>query len=188
MSEQAERDRVIEVADALYNRRGIQSVGMDELRQASGQSLKSIYGLFPSKAAIILAVLDRRHEVWTAGLTAQVGLTADPRLKLLAIYDFLAAWFDEDTFNGCGFINAFAELGAVAPEVAGRAREHKASFQRYVAELAAQAQASPELAPQLVILAEGAQTSAAISGTAAAAGHARSAAVILIDAALVKRA
>ncbi|MET1035364.1 MAG: hypothetical protein ABWX68_09030 [Arthrobacter sp.] len=40
------------------------------------------------------------------------------------------------------------------------------------------------LAPQLALLAEGAQTTAAISGTADAAGEARAAAEILVAAAL----
>ncbi|MBC7518935.1 MAG: TetR/AcrR family transcriptional regulator [Microbacteriaceae bacterium] len=182
MSEEAERDRVVEISDELFNSRGIQSVGMDELRRVSGLSLKAIYGLFPSKAAIILAVLDRRHRVWTEGVTARVDRALEPDTKLLAIYDYLADWFREDSFNGCGFINAFAELGAVAPEVAVRAREHKIDFQNYVARLVAGANGPAELAPQLAILAEGAQTTAAISGNADAARHARAAAEVLIRA------
>ena len=184
MGEKAERDRVVETADELYNGRGIQTVGMDELRRVSGLSLKAIYGLFPSKAHIVLAVLDRRHDAWTAALTARVERIPAPQKKLLAIYDYLADWFSEDSFNGCGFINAFAELGAVAPEVAERARAHKIDFQRYVARLVSDAHGPPELAPQLAILAEGAQTTAAISGTADAAQHARAAAEVLIRSAL----
>ncbi len=184
MNEISTRDRVIDVADALYNTRGIQSVGMDDLRQSSGVSLKAIYGLFPSKGAIILEVLERRHRIWTDGLSARVALTEDPRDKLLAIYDYLFDWFSDDAFRGCGFINAFAELGTVTPEIADRARTHKESFQRYVAELVEAAHVSSELAPQLAILAEGAQTTAAIAGTTVAAGQARRAAEILIAAAL----
>lgn len=177
------RERVLEAADRLYYSRGIQSVGMDELRLASGVSLKGLYGAFPSKAAIVLEVLDRRHALWTEGVTERVAAATTPRDRLLAIYDYLADWFLDDTFRGCGFINAFAELGSVTPEVAQRAREHKAGFQAYVARLVTAAGADPSLAPQLSILAEGAQTTAAIAGTGEAAVHARRAAGILIDAA-----
>ena len=48
--------------------------------------------------------------------------------------------------------------------------------------LSAEAGGTQDLAPQLAILAEGAQTTAAISGDSAAARHARRAAEILIDA------
>lgn len=181
------RSRIIETADRLYYNRGIQSVGMDELRTASGVSLKTLYTLFPSKNDIVLAVLRRRHRLWTDGVSAQVATARTPRARLLAIYDYLAAWCAEDSFRGCGFINAFAELGAVTPEIARITREHKESFQAFVAGLAADVGAPPSLAPQFAILAEGAQTTAAIAGTNEAALQARAAAETLITAAVGPR-
>ncbi|MES2095056.1 MAG: TetR/AcrR family transcriptional regulator [Actinomycetota bacterium] len=184
MVDEQVRERVLEAADRLYYGRGVQSVGMDELRLASRVSLKVLYSEFPSKAAIVLEVLDRRHALWDAGVSERVERATTPREKLLAIYDYLSDWFADDTFRGCGFINAFAELGSISPDVAQRARDHKAGFQAYVARLAAAAGADASLAPQLSILAEGAQTTAAIAGTGEAAIHARRAAGILIDAAM----
>lgn len=178
------REQMIATADALYNSRGIQLVGMDDLRQATGLSLRAMYKMFPSKTALVLEVLDNRHRLWTDGLAARVQLESDPQHKLLAVYDYLAGWFADDTFRGCGFINAFAELGAVEPDIAARVRTHKESFQLYVAHLAQEAHARPDLAPQLAILAEGAQTTAAIAGTTDAAIHARQAAETLIAVAL----
>ena len=40
-----------------------------------------------------------------------VDRTSGARAKLLAVYVYLETWFAEDTFRGCGFINAFGELG-----------------------------------------------------------------------------
>jgi AcrR family transcriptional regulator len=182
------RTRIVATADELYNAKGIQAVGMDELRAAAGVSLKKLYQEFPSKSSIVMAVLERRHQSWTEGLDAKVRQAATPRARLLAIFDYLAQWFCEDSFRGCGFINSFAELGAVSPEVADYARKHKESFQEYVGKLSAEAGAPPHLAPQLSILAEGAQTTAAIAGTSDAAGQARHAARVLIDAALDREA
>jgi AcrR family transcriptional regulator len=178
------RSRIVATADELYNAKGIQTVGMDELRAAAGVSLKKLYQEFPSKGSIVLAVLERRHRSWTEGLDAMVRQAPAPRAQLLAIFDFLAQWFDQDSFRGCGFINSFAELGAVSPDVAEYARKHKASFQDYVGRLSEEAGAPSYLAAQLSILAEGAQTTAAIAGTPEAAGQARRAAEVLIDAAL----
>jgi len=179
------RSRIIATADGLYNAKGIQSVGMDELRTAAGVSLKKLYQEFPSKGSIVMAVLERRHQSWTKGLDATVQQAGTPQKRLLAIFDYLAGWFCQDSFRGCGFINSFAELGAISPEVADYARKHKESFQEYVGHLAAEAGAPPYLAPQLAILAEGAQTTAAIAGTPDAAGQARQAAEVLIEAALL---
>jgi AcrR family transcriptional regulator len=184
MIDQDARSRIVDTADGLYYARGFATVGMDEIRDTSGVSLRRLYSLFPSKDDLVVDVLKKRHDLWTRGIDERVSRTSGSVNKLLAIYDYLADWFTEDSFRGCGFINAFGELGAANPRVAEAARSHKASFQNYVAELCREAGAGPALAPQLAILAEGAQTTAAIAGTADAAADARAAARILIEAAL----
>jgi AcrR family transcriptional regulator len=176
-------ERIVDAADALFYARGIRAVGMDDVRTEARVSLKRLYAEFPSKDNLVLAVLRKRHAMWTDGLTAAVDATPGARAKLLAVYDYLEQWFAEDTFRGCGFINAFGELGPTAPLVAEYAREHKRSFQDYLAGLVVGAGADPSLAPQLAILAEGAQTTAAIEGSPYPAAQARGAAEILIDAA-----
>ncbi|WIJ46364.1 TetR/AcrR family transcriptional regulator [Curtobacterium citreum] len=179
------RDRIVDVADELFYARGIQSVGMDEIRTGAGVSLKKLYAAFPGKDQLVAAVLSGRHDLWERGVRGAVDAATTPRDKLLAVYDFLEDWFGDASFRGCGFINAFGELGATSPEVADIARAHKASFQRYVADLAATVvadrDAAETLAAQLALLAEGAQTTAAISGETTPAAHARSAAAVLVD-------
>lgn len=179
--------RIVETADALFYTRGIQAVGMDEIRSTAGVSLKKLYAAFPGKEQLIAAVLAGRHDFWEQGIRAAVDAADGPRAQLLAVYDFLESWFGDETFRGCGFINAFGELGATSPAIAEIAREHKDSFQRFVAGITAQAvpdaERAEELAAQLALLAEGAQTTAAIAGTTEAAVHARRAAAVLIDAA-----
>jgi len=182
--EELARQQVIDVADRLFYARGIQSVPMDELRTEAGVSLKRMYSLFPSKETLVAAVLRGRNATWTAGILERASRVDAPREKLLAIFDFLADWFAQDDFRGCAFINSFGEMGATAPAVADAARAHKTSFQTYVAELVREAGAPAWLAPQLALLAEGAQTTAAISGLPDAATSARAAASTLIDAAI----
>lgn len=177
------RERVLAAADRLYYRRGIQAVGMDELRAEAGIPMKRLYALFGGKDAIVAEVLRRRGAQWERGVQAAVDAAPGPRERLLAVYDHLAAWFGETDFHGCIFINSFGELGGCSPEVAEIVRAHKAGFQEYVAGLVADAGGGPALAAQLAILAEGAQTTAAIAGTPEAAVQARAAATTLIDAA-----
>lgn len=181
------RAHIVHVADQLFYSRGIQSVGMDAIRTGAGVSLKKLYAAFPGKEQLIAAVLAGRHDVWERGVHGAVETATEPREKLLAMYDFLESWFGDDTFRGCGFINAFGELGATSPAVAAIAREHKDSFQQFVQQLTADVVDDParaaELAAQLALLAEGAQTTAAIAGSTEPAAHARRAAEVLIDAA-----
>ncbi|HEV7566198.1 MAG: hypothetical protein QOD05_2515 [Microbacteriaceae bacterium] len=184
IDDEATRSNVIEAADRLFYSRGIQAVGMDAVRNEAGISLKKLYSAFGSKDVLLNEVLHHRGRQWDDGIAAASAAARTPRDKLLAIYDFLNGWFRQDDFRGCAFINSFGELGSISPEIAKAAREQKSSFQRYVSSLVAEAGGPPSLAAQLAILAEGAQTTAAISGTPDAAAHARAAAVTLIDAAL----
>lgn len=184
MTEEEARERILSAAEELYYRKGYAAVGMDELRAAAGVSLRRLYALFPSKTDIVSAVLQRKHGEWESGLTGAVAdAGADPRARLLAVYGYLEDWFCTDDFRGCAFINAFGELGGTSPEVAAIVREHKASFQRYMAGLVVDAGAPAALAAQLAILAEGAQSTAAISADPQAAVQARAAAEVLIEAA-----
>ena len=183
--EETSRLSALEAADRLFYAKGIQGVGMDELRTASGISLKRLYRLFPSKDAIVEQVLLARHRKWTEGISSAVARETQPRERLLAVYDFLAAWFIQEDFRGCAFINSFGELGGTSARVAEIVRSHKEDFQKYLSTLTAEMGAPPALAPQLAILAEGAQTTAAISGSAEPARQARAAAEVLIGAALV---
>lgn len=178
------RDQVVAAADRLFYTHGVQSVGMDAVRDAAGVSLKRLYSIFPSKQDLVLAVLDGRSGQWERGIDTAAARVDGPREKLLAIFDFLLEWFAEDEFRGCAFINAFGELGSTMPAVAVAVREQKRGFQEYVAGLCAELGAPQSLAPQLAILAEGAQTTAAIAGRPSAARDARAAADVLITNAL----
>ncbi|EWS79851.1 TetR family transcriptional regulator [Brachybacterium phenoliresistens] len=179
---EALRAQIVRAADALYYSRGITAVGMDEVRSTAGVSLKRLYALFPGKESLILAVLRHRHGIWEQGVEAAVAAAGSPRGRVLAVFDFLAEWFTEESFRGCGFVNAFGEMGPGFPSIAQYVREHKEGFQARMAELVREAGLPEQLAPQLALLAEGAQTTAAILGTAEPAEHARAAAETLLDA------
>ncbi|HEY0474516.1 MAG TPA: TetR/AcrR family transcriptional regulator [Kribbella sp.] len=184
-TETAQR-QVLDAADALFYERGVQAVGMDAIRSASGVSLKRLYQLFPSKDALIEAYLDRRDQLWKSMLAEHVDAATDPQERILAVFEFLHTWFLQRDYRGCAFINSFGELGAISPRVAELAMDHKEGFRSALGELAAAAGArDPEqLADHLILLSEGAITRSAISGTADPATRAREAAVLLLDASL----
>ncbi|GAA1662003.1 TetR/AcrR family transcriptional regulator [Kribbella alba] len=184
-TETAQR-QVLDAADALFYERGVQAVGMDAIRSASGVSLKRLYQLFPSKDRLIEAYLDRRDQLWKSMLAEHVDAATDPRERILAVFEFLHTWFLQRDYRGCAFINSFGELGTVSPRVAELAMQHKEGFRQALGELAAAAGApDPDrLADHLILLSEGAITRSAISGTADPATRAREAAVLLLDASL----
>ncbi len=183
LDEGTARDAVVSAADRLFYAHGVQSVGMDAVRAEAGVSLKRIYGLFGSKEELVLAVLAMRSRQWADGVERAAAAAGTPRERVLAVFDFLDTWFREDGFRGCAFINSFGELGATSPAVADAVREQKESFRRYVRGLVRDAGLPDAVALQVVLLAEGAQTTAAITHDAGVAREARQAAATLLAAA-----
>lgn len=175
--------RVLDAAEELFYARGIQSVGMDEIRDRSGVSLKRLYQLFPSKEKLVVAVLERRDARWHERLIAYVNRVNGPEARILAVFDWLGEWFDEPTFRGCAWINSNGEMGGISPAVAEQARRHKARFKRYLHQLVAEAGLPPGLSDQLALLADGAMADAGIFANPSAASQARAAAATLIRAA-----
>ncbi|MFI1866671.1 TetR/AcrR family transcriptional regulator [Streptomyces jumonjinensis] len=179
--------RVLETARTLFEERGVQAVGMDAIRTASGVSLKRLYQVFPSKDALVEAVLRRRDTELREAIAAHGATHADtPRERILAVFDYLADWFAEPGFRGCAFINAYGEIGGVSESVSEIARTHKAAVREYFAALTAELGAPDPgyLADQLSILANGAMATAGISGSPEPAGQAREAARALLTAAV----
>jgi AcrR family transcriptional regulator len=171
---------VLDAAEALFYERGIQAVGMDEVRTGSGVSLRRLYGLFPSKSALVQAYLERRDTRWRAQLSGYADRHPAPEERILAVFDWLHQWFCEPGFRGCAFVNGFGELGAVDASVAATARAHKDAFRDYVTGLVTAAGRPQESAAAFVLLAEGAITMAAVSGSPEPAHQARQAAAQLL--------
>ncbi|MGK5673076.1 TetR/AcrR family transcriptional regulator [Micromonospora sp. URMC 106] len=174
--------RLLDAADTLFYERGIQAVGMDAIRSASGVSLKRTYQLFPSKEHLVEAVLRRRDLAIRDALAAYTSARPTPTERVLAVFDYLHDWFGQPDYRGCAFINSFAELGGSSPGVVDIVRTHKRAFADHLAALVAEAGRPPSLAAQLALLANGAMVTAAITGSVEPAREARAAARRLLDA------
>ncbi|GGX59862.1 TetR/AcrR family transcriptional regulator [Streptomyces hiroshimensis] len=182
----AEADgRLLDAAESLFYEHGVQAVGMDRIRAASGVSLKRLYQRFPSKEVLVEAYLRRRDGRWRGALAAYVAARPSVAERPLAVFDWLEEWFGEPDFRGCAFINAYGELGSGSAGVAGAVRDHKAEVLRYLTGLVrAAGVADPgPVAEQLAVLVDGAITTAAVTGAADSARRAREAAAVLLEAA-----
>lgn len=181
MDAEAATTRTLDAAEKLFYAKGIHAVGMDDIRDAAGVSLKRLYQLFPNKERLVTAFLERRDVSWRGRLAAHVSRADDPDERLLAVFDWLHSWFREPGFRGCAWVNSFGELGATSPAISAEARRHKAAVHGYLRELVAAAGRPRLLADHLLLLAEGATTIAAITGSPAPARQARAAAAALLS-------
>ena len=166
---------LLERASDLFYAEGITAVGVAGIAEAAGVTKKTLYDCFGSKAALVVAYLQRRHDLWWAHL--QERLAEDP--SFLTLFDTYLAhpWFDVD--RGCAYQRAAAELPDEHP---GRAviRMHKEAVRAEIARLVGDTD-DPALPDHLFLLLEGAVARRGCEGTTAGLEAARRCADALVS-------
>jgi AcrR family transcriptional regulator len=179
------RERLLAAANELFYNEGVHTVGIDRVIEQAGVAKASLYNTFGSKDELVRAYLETRQASVTQRITAAVDRYDTPRERLLAVFEGQGELFAQPGYRGCAFARASAESHPGDP--AERAAE---GYRRWVRELltslSAQAGvAEPEvLARQLHLLYDGSGQAARMDHDPGAAGAARAAAAVLLDAAL----
>src|SRR6516164_4251762 len=85
------RERILNAAYELFSRRGIRAVGTDEVIERASVARATLYRHFATKNDLVLAVLERREQVWTHGLIEEQSRArgTTPEEQLLAIFDVM---------------------------------------------------------------------------------------------------
>jgi AcrR family transcriptional regulator len=134
-------ERILDAAYELFCSRGVNIVGIDEIIATSGVARQTLYRRFHSKQDLVLAVLERREQLWTrAWLQAEVEKRADgPDQRLLAIFEVFDGWFRREDFEGCAFINVMIEHPDADDPVRRACVAYLAGIREFLAALAAEA-------------------------------------------------
>jgi len=182
------RERLLAAAEELFYREGVQSVGIDKVVERAGVAKASLYSNFKGKDDLVRAYLQARYAARRAAIEARVALHDAPRDKLLSVFDVMTDALAKREYRGCAFLRATAEMPA---DASGRqvCRDARRWTRELLSNLAKEAgAANPDaLAGQLLLLYDGAAASAQMDRDPAAAIAAKTAAVLLIDAACAKR-
>jgi AcrR family transcriptional regulator len=111
------RERILESAYALFSRRGVRAVGIDEVIASAGVAKASLYRYFPSKDELVLAFLELREQRWMRDFVQAEAERrgSTPEERLLAIFDVYDEWFHREDFEACAFVNVLLEMGADHP-------------------------------------------------------------------------
>jgi AcrR family transcriptional regulator len=117
------RERCLRAAYDLFCRYGVNAIGIDRVIAEAGVAKMTLYRHFRSKDELVLAVLERREEIWTRGwLAREIERRGDtPAERLLAMFDVLDEWFRREDYEGCLFINTVLETRDLASPVGARA-------------------------------------------------------------------
>jgi AcrR family transcriptional regulator len=180
------RERLLAAANELFYAEGVHTVGIDRVIEKAGVAKASLYNTFGSKDELVRAYLQGRHARMTARITRHVEGRQAARAKLLAVFEAQAELFAEPEFRGCAFAMATAEAHSAVVDQA--ADDYRAWVRSLLTGLAREAGAADPglLGLQLHMLYDGASQSARMDHAPAAAGAARAAATVLLDAALAE--
>ena len=177
-AKEAMQERILETAGRLFYGQGIRAVGVDTIAAEIGISKRTLYNYFPSKDELVVAYLSRH--------CIPPKTSEKPLLEqILYMFDRLERWFASDTFRGCPFVNAIAELSDATHPGTQLAVAYKERRRLWVRDALSRLNvADPDaLSTQIAILAEGAIIAALVRGDPAMAAAAKAAARVLLTAA-----
>ncbi|PQO37716.1 TetR/AcrR family transcriptional regulator [Bremerella cremea] len=179
------RQRLLQTAERLFYAEGIRAVGIDRIIAEAEVAKTTLYSHFPSKDALILAVLQKREvDVDNMFEKAIERSVQKGGAKLEGFFSGLKRWFQQPGFRGCSFINAAVELADSQHDASQFASAHKQRFHSRIEELIAE-DYSPAVAKAtsaaISLLVEGAIISAVLEASAKPADTAKATAMQLID-------
>ncbi|MGH1483142.1 MAG: TetR/AcrR family transcriptional regulator [Geminicoccales bacterium] len=178
------RDQLLKTAVNLFRRHGYQATAIDRILSESGVSKPTLYRHFDSKDALIMAALEVWDVEWRGLLIdAMSEPGVPPRERLLALYDVLEAWFEDDMFRGCMFINATVEFSEESHPAHKVTADHKRVLAAQIRDIVARGGADDpeETAAALMLLMEGAVVTAHLFGDTRSARLARIMAEGILD-------
>lgn len=149
------RDSVLETASRLFYQQGYVNTGINQIIEESGVVKSSMYQTFRSKEDILMAYLE------TAGATTDEALRnaahkyTNPREKILGIFDYLKELMQQETYNGCNFLNIISEIPQDQVKVRKQIKKQKDGVRKLFRTLLSPI-GKEELADDLYLLFDGA--------------------------------
>jgi AcrR family transcriptional regulator len=179
------REKLLHTALDFFYGHGFHAVGIDRIIDAVGVTKTTFYKHFESRDQLILEAVRLRNE-WESsafGRCVQAKAGHDPRAMLLAMFDVLDDWFNDERYAGCIFMSSCHEFPAQTHPVHRAAASH---FLAGEAEMESMAKAAgardpKAVARQWVLLMQGASALRLTVGDNGAARRAKRLAEALLD-------
>ncbi|MEE1769670.1 TetR/AcrR family transcriptional regulator [Streptomyces sp. JV185] len=185
----AARGRILDAAARRFYADGVAATGIDTITAEAGVAKMSLYNNFDSKADLVRAYLEARHEEWLGLYRHRLAGAQGPAGAVLAVFDAYADHADlayEHGFRGCGLLNAAAEL-PTGHEGRAVVRRHKEQVESLLTThlqelLPGQEERARAMAEHLAFLLEGAIVRAGLEGDGTRMRSARDLAASLVGA------
>lgn len=103
-------ERIHSAAKDLFYRQGIRATGIEEVCRAADATKMSLYRAYPSKDALVAAILDEDAAAYDAWFEAATSGATTPAAKLKALADAVADKIEQPEYRGCPLLLAQAEF------------------------------------------------------------------------------
>ncbi|WKS60748.1 TetR/AcrR family transcriptional regulator [Corynebacterium accolens] len=103
------RSRLLESATKLFKTEGIRVIGIDRILREADVAKASLYSLFGSKDALVIAYVESLDEQFRQDWEQRTAAMQDPDQKILAFFDKVIEEEPEEGFRGSHFLNAAGE-------------------------------------------------------------------------------
>jgi AcrR family transcriptional regulator len=104
------KQKIIETASSLFYKNGYNSTGINEIIAESGIAKATLYNHFKSKEDICLAYLQFKNTTFLNDIKAYCLSKPAGNKQILAVFDFLQDFFQDEDFNGCWCIKTVSEI------------------------------------------------------------------------------
>lgn len=153
------RERILRTAHDLFYADGLRATGIDRVIAEAGVTKVTFYRHFPSKNDLILAYLNRRHDLWIAWFTEALARHGGTSRGVQTLPPVLEEWFSGQAlgdFRGCAFLNSVSEMGPAIPAIVEATRQHKQQMTDAIEALLPPARQRRQTAEAVAIAVEGA--------------------------------
>ena len=103
------RQRLLDSATQLFTSEGIRVIGIDRILREADVAKASLYSLFGSKDALVVAYIEDLDRKYREAWTERAALANSTDEKILAFFDMAIEMEPEQNFRGSHFLNAANE-------------------------------------------------------------------------------
>lgn len=126
------KQHILSTASDLFYKNGYNLTGINEVIALSDIAKATLYKHFPSKEALCLAYLQLKNEAFLRDIENFCKVRPTGANQVLAIFDYLKAFYRSPDFNGCWNHNLLAEIPANDVVIRNEIKKHQKSFIRYI--------------------------------------------------------
>lgn len=129
-------EKILEVAEGLFNEYGFTAVGVDLIRDKSGSSKTTMYTHFKSKQSLITEVLRTRDNRFRTSLREYVD-RGDQSIngKITSLFQWHFNWFKSKDYHGCMFVKIAVDMPQDNPQALSVAMQHKLWLEHFITKL-----------------------------------------------------